>query len=345
MTTKDLTLRGNRSLTMADVGRHAGVSPITVSRALANHPSVTARTRAKVQRSAAELGYVPDFTASALSRRGSKLIALLVPNVSNSVFAETIQGLNDVLNEQGYALTIAHSGYSAKREEQLVRSLLGYKPDAIVLTGFTHTPATRTLLRGRGIPVVETWNVGPDPIDMAAGFSNEQSALEMTRYLISRGHTRLAYHGGTQSDNDRTLAREAGFRQALSEAGLPATERWIRSAPMELQSGAELAREVMSTRPGRLRPQAIFAASDVIAAGFVLEAMRIGLRIPDDVAIAGFDDTALGQALTPALTSVHVPQREIGRASALLLLKKLRGEPIGTGRVDVGFSIVIRASA
>jgi LacI family gluconate utilization system Gnt-I transcriptional repressor len=114
---------------------------------------------------------------------------------------------------------------------------------------------------------------------------------------------------------------------------------------MELHSGAELAREVKATRPARLRPQAVFAASDVIAAGFVLEAARIGLRIPSDVAIAGFDNTALGQALTPALTSVHVPQREIGLASARLLLKKLRGEGIGSGVVDVGFSIVVRSSA
>ena len=339
------TTRGKRSLTMADVGKHAGVSPITVSRALANHPSVSAQTRAAVHRSAVELGYVPDFTASALSRRGSKLIALLVPNVANSVFAETIQGLNDVLNEQGYALTIAHSGYSAGREEQLIRGLLGYRPDAIVLTGFTHTPATRTLLRSLGIPVVETWNVGPEPLDMAAGFSNSQSALEMTRYLISRGHTKLAYHGGTQTDNDRTQAREAGFRQALAEAGLPAVERWIRSAPMELQSGATLAHEVKAASPRSHRPQAIFAASDVIAAGFVLEAMRIGLDIPGDVAIAGFDDTALGRALTPALTSVHVPQREIGRVAAGLLLRRLRGETIENRVVDVGFSIVARASA
>ncbi|MBA3405678.1 MAG: LacI family DNA-binding transcriptional regulator [Gemmatimonadaceae bacterium] len=249
------TSRGKRSLTMADVGRHAGVSPITVSRALGNHPAVTAKTRAAVRRSVAELGYVRDFTASALSRRGSKVITLLVPSVSHSVFAETIQGLSEALSEQGFALTIAHSGYSALREEELVRSLLGYKPDGIVLTGFTHTRNTRALLRTQGLPVVETWNLGPKPIDMAAGFSNEQSALEMTRYLISRGHTRIAYHGGTQTDNDRTRAREAGFRVALLEAGLSAVDGWIRSAPMELGSGAELAREVKASRRGRYRPQ------------------------------------------------------------------------------------------
>ncbi len=114
---------------------------------------------------------------------------------------------------------------------------------------------------------------------------------------------------------------------------------------MELESGAALAHEVMAAPAGSQRPQAIFAASDIIAAGFVLEAMRIGLGIPGDVAIAGFDNTALGQALSPALTSVNVPQREIGRAAAKLLLQRLRGEHIAHRVVDVGFSIISRASA
>lgn len=334
-----------RSLTMRDVGELAGVSAITVSRALANHPSVTAQTRDMVQKAAAELGYVPNFTASALAKRGSRLIALMVPNVAYSVFAETINGLNDVLEDAGYALAIAHSGYSAAQEERLIKTLLGYKPDAVVLTGFTHSPHTRTLLRSTGLPVVETWNIGPEPIDMAVGFSNYRAALEITRYLIAQGYDRLAYHGGTQTDNDRTQAREEGFRQALADAGLPAMNAWIRSGPMELSTGAALAHEIKAVSGKRTRPRAIFTGSDIIAAGFILEAARIGLRIPDDVAIAGFDNTTLGQAVTPALTTVHVPQREIGRETANLLLKRLRGQPIEQATIDVGFSIIPRESA
>ena len=333
-----------RSLTMRDVGRLANVSPITVSRALANHPSVTAETRAAVLRAASELGYVPDYTARALSRRGSKLIALLVPNIANSVFAETIHGLNDVLGAQGFSLIIAHSGYSAVREEELIRGLLGYRPDAVILTGFTHTRGTRTLLRRAGMPVVETWNVGPEPIDLAVGFSNFKAGLETTRYLISKGHTRLAYRGGVQTDNERTRAREDGFRQALAEAHLPTTEAWIGSAPMELESGAELAREFHAMPAGR-RPQAIFIASDMIAAGFVLEATQLGIRIPQDVAVAGFDDAPIGRAIRPRLTTVAVHQREIGRKAAEMALRKLRGETIDTPVFDVGFMIIPRESA
>jgi LacI family transcriptional regulator, gluconate utilization system Gnt-I transcriptional repressor len=124
---------------------------------------------------------------------------------------------------------------------------------------------------------------------MAVGFSNFEAGLAMTRYLIGKGHRRLAYHGGTQTDNDRTQARERGFRQALADACLPIDETWVRSAPMELTSGAALAREIKAALKSASCPQAIFIASDIIAAGFVLEASRIRLRVPQDVAIAGFD--------------------------------------------------------
>ncbi|MBU1362095.1 MAG: LacI family DNA-binding transcriptional regulator [Gammaproteobacteria bacterium] len=337
--------RVKHSLTMRDVGLHAGVSPITVSRALANHASVTAETRAAVLRAATELGYVPDFTARALSRRGSKLVALLLPNIANSVFAETVHGINEVLGEAGFSLIIAHSGYSAEREEELIRGLLGYRPDAVILTGFTHTRGTRTMLRKAGMPVVETWNIGPEPIDLAVGFSNFKAGLEVTRYLISKGHRRLAYRGGTQTDNERTRGREEGFRQALAEANLPANEAWIGSAPMELESGAALAREFHAVPESGWRPQALFIASDMIAAGFVLEGARLGIRVPQDVAVAGFDDTPLGRAIQPQLTTVNVRQREIGRWAADLALRKLRGEAIEQPVHDVGFSIIHRESA
>lgn len=336
--------RNKSSLTMRDVGRHAGVAPITVSRVLSNHSSVTAETREAVLRAVAELGYVPDFTARALSRRGSKLIALLLPNIANSVFADTVHGINDVLCKEGFSLIIAYSGYDAQREETLLKGLLGYRPDAVILTGFTHTSATRTMLRKAGMPVIETWNIGPEPIDLAVGFSNFKAGLEMTRHLISKGHRRLAYCGGTQTDNDRTRAREEGFRQALAEASLPAMDTWIRSAPMELESGAALAREFMAT-PAAKRPQAMFLASDLIAAGFVLEANRLGIRVPEDVAVAGFDDTPLGRAIRPQLTTVNVRQDEMGRRAAELALTRLRKGSIEQVVCDVGFSIVSRESA
>jgi LacI family transcriptional regulator, gluconate utilization system Gnt-I transcriptional repressor len=327
---------------MRDVAVLAGVAPMTVSRALAGHPSVRPETRASVQRAARKLGYVHNFVARALLRRGSKLIALVVPNVSNSVFAETIHGLEEVLQAEGYTLTIGHSGYCKEAEEKLVRTLLGYGPDAVVLTGFSHTRATRALLQRAGVPVIETWNIGCKPIDMAVGFSNYKAAMAATRLLIAQGRCRLAYAGGIQLDNDRTQARAAGFRAAARAAGIPVREHWISTHPMELASGMALARTYAGWR---VRPDALFAASDVIAAGFILEAHRVGIAVPRDVAVCGFDDAPLGAAIEPRLTTVHVPQREIGRASARLLLHRLTRGQVVCKQHDVGFKIIVRASA
>jgi LacI family gluconate utilization system Gnt-I transcriptional repressor len=327
---------------MRDVARLAGVAPMTVSRALSGHPSVRPETRQIVVRAANELGYVHNFMASALLRRGSKLIALVVPNVSNSVFAETIHGLEEVLSAEGYTLTIGHSGYSQHEEERLVRTLLGYGPDGVVLTGFVHTKMTRTLLKRAGVPIVETWNTGIKPIDMAVGFSNYDAAFQATEYLIGRGRRKLAYAGGTQTDNDRTMAREAGFRAAVAKAGLAVSEDLICTLPMELSSGVELARRFAQARR---KPNALFAASDVIAAGFILESNRLGIRVPDDIAVVGFDDAPLSETISPALSTIHIPQRDIGRVTASLILQRLAGEKNVPKLHDVGFRIVSRASA
>ena len=331
-----------RPPTMRDIGARAGVAPITVSRALRGDPGVNARTRAAVVRAANRLGYVRNNAAPALSARGSKLVALIVPNISNSVFADTIDGLTDVLSRDGYSLVIGYSGYSRGDEERLVRSLLGHRPDAIILTGFVHTPTSRTLLRRAHIPVAEIWNIGHKPIDIAVGFSNFRAALEMTRYLIARGHKRVAYAGGTQTDNDRTREREAGFRRALAEAGLDANDDWIVSLPMEFGSGCELARTLMQSKK---RPTAIFAASDIIAAGFVLECHRLGWRVPQDIAVAGFDDTPLSSVIEPQLTTVQVPQREIGLVTGQMVLEHLRNGRSRDRQRDLGFKIVQRGSA
>ena len=328
--------------TMRDLGRVAGVAPITVSRALRGDASVLPETRQAVLKAAKALGYVQNHAARAFSKRGSKLIALIVPNVSNSVFAETIDGLTDFLNPIGFSLSIGYSGYSREKEERLVRTLLGYNPDGRILTGFTHTKATRALLAKAGIPVVEMWNVGEKPIDMAVGFSNFQAARAMTRYLIERGHKRIYYAGGTQVDNDRTRAREAGYREALASASMKIDEKAVVSLPMEFTSGCELARDICTRNR---RPDAIFIASDIIASGFVLECRRLGIRVPRDIAVAGFDNTALSGIMDPPLTTVHVPRREIGEVSGQMLLQRLQDGFVEERERDLGFQLIRRKSA
>jgi LacI family gluconate utilization system Gnt-I transcriptional repressor len=325
---------------MRDIGDAAGVAPITVSRALRGDAAVLPATREAVLKAARQLGYVHNHAARALSKRGSKLIALIVPNVSNSVFAETIDGLTDCLNSTGFSLGIGYSGYSKDNEERLVRALLGYHPDGMILTGFTHTRGTRALLKQAAVPVVEMWNVGEKAIDMAVGFSNFEAARAMTRHLLERGYRRIHYAGGTQTDNDRTRSREAGFRQAMADAGRAVGEDAVACLPFEFESGCALARDFAKRKP---RPDAIFIASDIIASGFALECRRLAIRIPADVAVAGFDNTELSAIMDPPLTTVHVPRREIGEVAGQMLIARLQnGTPPLRAR-DRVFRIVARA--
>jgi LacI family gluconate utilization system Gnt-I transcriptional repressor len=331
-----------RAPTMKDLARRAGVSPITASRALSDSTAVKYETAKRVRQAAEELGYLRNHAARTFSARGSRLVSLIVPNVSNSVFALTIEGLNDVLSAAGYSIVIGYSGYSKYEEERLLRSLLGYQPEGVILTGLTHTDGTRELLRRFAKPVVEIWNLGLECIDVAVGFSNFEAAASMTRYLVGQGHRHLAYAGGTQTDNDRTQAREAGFRHVLKQAGLPVREDLISSLPMELESGSWLAQTIARMKH---RPDALFAASDIIAAGFILECSRIGIRVPFDIAVAGFDDTPLAHAIEPRLTTVYIPQRQIGMVAAETILSKIKGTARGAVHHDLGFEIIVRSSA
>ncbi|MCB8882779.1 LacI family DNA-binding transcriptional regulator [Acidisoma cellulosilytica] len=331
-----------KPVTMQDIAKRSGVAAITVSRALRGEASVTAETRGLIEKAADELGYIYNHTARAFSKRGSKLIALVIPTISNSVFESTIDGLSEIFSAAGYAITIGSSGFSRTEEERIVKSLLGYGPEAIILVGFTHTPATVELLKRSKIPVVEMWNYGFDAIDMAVGFSNFQAAKSMTSYLIRKGYRKIGYAGGTQTDNDRTQQREAGYREAVMSAGLEVMENWVSSPPIELSSGAEIARRFASADD---RPEALFIASDIIAAGFMLECARLALKIPNDVAIAGFDDAALAKAVEPPLTTVRVPQREIGLVTAQMIVDRLAGKTITDPVRDLGFEIIIRGTS
>jgi LacI family gluconate utilization system Gnt-I transcriptional repressor len=331
-----------KHVTMHDIAQRSGVAAITVSRALRGEPSVSVETRLRVEAAADELGYIYNHTARAFSKGGSKLIALVIPTVSNSVFAATIEGMNEVLSAAGYSITIGNSGFSRFEEEKTVRSLLGYGPEAIVLTGFTHTDATVTLLKRSKIPVVEMWNFGFPALDMAVGFSNFNAGKSMTDYLIRRGYRRIGYASGTQVDNDRTQGREAGYRDAMKAAGLAVADEWVNSLPLEFSSGAEIARRFATAET---RPEAFFIASDIIAAGFILECGRLAIKVPADVAIAGFDDAALATAIEPPLTTVRVPQHEIGLVAAQMILDRLAGKEITEPLRDLGFEIIIRGTS
>lgn len=324
---------------MEDVARLAGVSAITVSRVVNQPDKVAPKTRAKVEAAIRRTGYVPNLMAGSLASNRSKIIAAIVPTIANSIFAETIEGLSAVVTASGYQLLLGQSEYSASTEEALIAAFLGRRVDGLVLTGVRHSQAARSLLARAGVPVVETWDLTPHPIDMLVGFSNEAAGYAMARHLIERGRRAIAYVGGT---DERSAARRVGCMRALDEAHLtPSPGRTIHTIS-SIRAGREAIASLVEAAPSKAKLDAVFCSNDVLALGILLECQARGWPVPKRIAIAGFADLEIAAEISPALTTVQVRGREIGEHAARLLLGRLVGRGLFEQVVDLGFSVVLR---
>ena len=189
--------RATGNVTLADVAKIAGVSSITVSRSINRPELVTAQTIAHVRQAIERTGYVPNMLAGGLASRRTRLVAALVPSITNAIFVEAVQALTDRLWEAGYQVLLGLSGYPGTREDALLAAVLSRRPDAVYLTGINHSPEGRQRLLNAKIPVVETWDMTPTPIDMLVGFSHEQIGEAVARHLLAKGHRAMAWSGRT----------------------------------------------------------------------------------------------------------------------------------------------------
>ena len=340
----DLPAEGHSWITLRDVARRAGVSAMTVSRALKAPDRVAPATRARVAAAVAALGYVPDQAARGLASRHSRLVAALVSTVADSIFASTIDGLAESLRAHEYHLLLGTTGYSPASEEELLLAILSRRPDGLVLTSGVHTETCRRLLEGAGVPVVEVWELPEEPIDMAVGFSNVEAGRAMTRFLVELGYRRIALVGDLGPDDHRGRLRRDGYRLALEEGGLGAP----RVAPPgaaglgPIEAGARSLARVLDAFPDT---DAAFCTSDAVALGALSEARRRGLGVPERLAIAGLGDLDVAGEAGLRLTTVRVPGREIGVEAGRLVVARRSGEQRGPAVVDLGFELVRRATA
>jgi LacI family gluconate utilization system Gnt-I transcriptional repressor len=328
--------RATGSVTLADVAKLAGVSPITVSRVVNRPELVTPDTLAHVQQVIDRTGYVPNLLAGGLASKRTRLVAALVPSITNAIFVEAVQALTDRLWEAGYQVLLGLSGYPATREDALLAAVLSRRPDAIYLTGINHSPEARQRLINAKIPVVETWDMTPTPIDMLVGFSHEQIGEAVARHLLAKGHRKF---GMVWADDARALARRQGFLAVLEASGCAEVEAITVPAPSTLALGRQgLAR--LFDRGAR--PTAVFCSSDLLAHGALEEGRARGLATPRDLAIMGFGDLDFAEHTVPPLSTVRVDRAAIGRHAAELILGRIEGREPASRVVDVGFEIVDR---
>jgi len=318
--------------TLSAVAERAGVSAITVSRVVRLPEMVAPQTRARVEAAMRELGYVPNQLAGALAGARSNSVGVLVPTIANSIFADTVQGLSDEMEPLGYAVILAQSRYDDTREDRMLSALLSRRPEAIVMVGSPATAEGARLLRRAGIPVVETWELPPDPIDAVAGFDNYEAGVAVARHFVAQGRQSLAFIGG---DDPRATRRWNGFLQVAMQAGLKAPRRLMldRNA-----SGSVVA---LANLPG---VDAVFAANDAHAIGFMsglrsAGLLRNGPAKEQPVAVIGLGDLEMGRLISPSLSTIRVHGDAIGRTAAKLMLTRE-----GPRRIDLGFELVLRDS-
>lgn len=332
---------GGGDLRMSDIARHAGVSPMTVSRALRAPATVSEKMRRKVDAAVREFGYLPNRIAGSLSSSRSNVVGLIVPSIRNSLYASMIQAISDVLRANGLHLMIANSGHRLEDEEALVSALLAQRVCGLVLHNTTHSRRVRELVAKTGVPVIETGNLPADPLDMAVSYSNFEAARAMTLHLARLGYRKIGFVTLPLRDNDRSQERRRGYFAALAELGLPADPGLVLEAPGGFSEGAEALVRLVHAHPDL---DAGFFAGDVLAVGALFECQRRGWAVPGRVAIASFDDLDLLRHAVPTVTTLRIPRQEIGRRSAELLVNRLHGAPPERVRIDLGFEIVQRES-
>ena len=239
---------------------------------------------------------------------------------------------------------LGQSGYQDSREDALLEAIIGRRPDGVVLTGIMRSAEGRRRLLASGIPVVETWDLTPTPIDMLVGFSHEKIGVEVAEYLHARGRKRVATISG---DDERAARRHKAFSRAAVKLGMcrPGEQTipsFVVPAPTTLGSGRAGLADLLSRHPDI---DAVFCSSDLLALGVLTEAQAKGLRVPDQVAVIGFGDLAFAKDLHPALTTVRIDGTAIGRTAAQCIIDRAEGRLVASPIHDVGFTIVERASA
>ena len=330
--------RGHGRITLQDVAEAAGITKITVSRYLREPERVAPGTALRIVRALAATGYMPNKQAGMLASGRSGMVAAIVPSLANSVFAETVQGLSDGLQPAGLELMLASSGYSLQREQAQIRAVLGWSPDALAVTGRHHTPDALAMLRAAvraGTPIIELWDCEPQGAEFVQiGFDHAEVGRAMARHLIEAGRWRLAYVDTFVAADFRAHERGKAFtdeaRVLLQQrAGGPAPDVLAITAPAgDAFDAGRAALHLLLGRGLPLWVDAVAFANDHLACGMLLEAQRLGIAVPGQLALLGFGDFALSRQLADGLSTVQPPRYEIGAEAARTVIDLLALPPV-----------------
>ncbi|QIK77816.1 LacI family DNA-binding transcriptional regulator [Sphingomonas piscis] len=321
-----------------DVAAKAGVSTATVSRFF-NNPNVVAPATAERIRTAVEAtGYIPNLMAGGLASAKSRLVAVLIPHIAESIFGDMIERMVEELTASGITVMLGVTGTQAHRTEELIRAAMSRRADAIISTGPVDDKI-RALVQRSKIIFIQVWELPADPIDIAVGFSHRDAGRDIARFLISRGYRRPHL---VTSDAGRLKARSDAFRTEWSaQAGSTPTESVV-----DMPSRYGHARRVFAEIK-RLSdpPDVVVCGSDHLAQGLIIEAQASGFRVPDQLGIVGFGNASIAGEMRPTITTVDIDGSRIAREAIAALARPRAERSEAERRIDVGFRLIARESA
>jgi LacI family gluconate utilization system Gnt-I transcriptional repressor len=326
---------------LTEVAKLAGVSPITASRFFRNPDALSAGKRVRVESAAKELGYVPNLAARALASQRTEVIGVLIPSLTNNVFADVLRGIYDALDGNRYSIQLANTRYSIFQEEKLLRLFLAQKPAGLIVTGVNQTADSRDTLESVDCPIVQIMDLGSAPVDMMIGFSHYNAARAGISHLLEQGYRRIGFVGARM--DPRVQRRLEGYQAAMNDAGL-FDPRYVvtTSMPTSVTLGGTLFADLLAKAPDI---EAVFCVNDDLALGVLFECQRRHMSVPGQMAIVGFNDLEFMASAVPAMTSVRTNRYEMGRDAATMVIEAIEGRRPEQPIVDLGYSVMKRQSS
>jgi LacI family transcriptional regulator, gluconate utilization system Gnt-I transcriptional repressor len=328
-------------VTVSDVARLAQVSDSTVSRTMRNHGLIADATRDRVMEAVRALGYVPNRIAGSLASLDSRLVGVVIPSLSNIVFPEVLQGINAGLAGTNRQSVISVTDYDLDTEEVVVRNLLAWQPAAVLIAGSTHTDATRKMLDQSGIRIIEFMEIDHPPIDVAVGLSHVAAGVAAARHLIARGYRRFGYVGYGGTVDVRARMRYDGLCTALAQAGLALEAEAISDGQTSVGKGKAQTADLCARAPGI---EVVVYSNDDMAVGGLFHCLAAGIRVPEGLALFGFNGLDIGRELPQPLSTIRSNRFKIGQQAVEVFLEN-PVRPDTPSIIDTGFEIFEGATA